>query len=254
MKILPLQTFPAPQRIERRHTPPVTSGRYGFREYRSCLRWEFGFTCAFCLLHEGDLTDLGTRGLGLTWTEHFEPVALAPERVNDYENCFYACLFCNRSRGTAPLVDAAGRKLINPCGQVWADHFTPAKDGRLLPRGADPDAVYTEETYDLNDPRKVRRRVLRQERLEEWLSLLREGPLHVRSLIALSEKAASLEEAQALLDAASSLRSGILRAWVEIQRYAPIPVDRDVVCACGREDLHGLPGWLADQTQDLESE
>jgi hypothetical protein len=253
MKILPLQTLPASRRIERRHNPSATSGRYGYREYRACLRWEFGFTCAFCLLHEGDLADLGVRGLGLTWIEHFRPAALTPERINEYENCFYACLFCNRSRGAAPPVDAAGRSLINPCGQAWAERFRPSDDGRLLPREADPDAAYTEEAYDLNDPRKVRRRNLRRERLEEWLTLLREGPLHIRSLVGLSESAGSLEEARTLLDSASTLRSGILRAWIEIQRYAAIPADADAVCACGREDHHVLAGWLAAQTQELES-
>jgi len=253
MKILPRRTLPPSKRIERRHTPPATAGRYGYREYRSCLRWEFGFACAFCLLHEGDLADLGARGLGLTWTEHFEPVVFAPERANDYENCFYACLFCNRSRGAAPLVDAAGRELINPCSHAWAEHFRLSEDGRLSPAEADPGATYTEEAYDLNDPRKVKRRVLRQARLDEWLSLLQEGPLRVRALISLSERATALDEAQILLDAAASLRSAILRAWEEIQRYAAVPADADPVCACPKDEHRVLPDWLAAQTQELES-
>lgn len=253
MKILPRRTLPPSKRIERRHTPPATTGRYGYREYRPCLRWEFGFTCAFCLLHEGDLADLGARGLGLTWIEHFEPAALTPERVNEYENCFYACLFCNRSRGSAPAVDAAGRELINPCSHAWAEHFRLLEDGRLVPAEADPGAAYTEEAYDLNDPRKVRRRFLRQARLDEWLSLLEEGPLRVRALIALSEGATTLEEAEILLDAAASLRSAILRAWAEIQRYAAIPADADPVCACQKDERCVLPGWLDSQTQELDS-
>jgi hypothetical protein len=123
MKILPLQTLPPQKKVERRHAPPETTGRYGYREYRSCLRWEFGFTCAFCLLHEGDLADLGAEGMGLTWIEHFLPASLDAEKVNEYENCFYTCPFCNRSRGTAPAVDEKGRKLINPCSHAWAERF-----------------------------------------------------------------------------------------------------------------------------------
>lgn len=249
MKILPLQTLPPQKKIERRHTPPETTGRYGYREYRPCLRWEFGFTCAFCLLHEGDLADLGAEGMGLTWIEHFQPASLNVENVNEYGNCFYTCPFCNRSRGTAPTVDGKGRKLINPCSHAWAERFS-LSDGRLFPDTTDPDAVYTAKVYDLNDPRKVERRRLRRERLEEWLRLLREGPWHVQSLIALSEKT-SLAEAVVLVNTALSLRSQIFRAFFEIQRYAAVPRDSDNVCLCGGDEHHRLPEWLANQTQEI---
>jgi hypothetical protein len=149
-------------------------------------------------------------------------------------------------------MDEAGRKLINPCSHVWAERFFSTGDDHLLPDTADPDAVYTAETYDLNDLRKVERRRLRRERLAEWLGVLREGPLHVRSLIALSETVPSLTDAAALLETAASLRNRILRASVEIRRYAAAPVDSAEACLCRREDHHGLPEWLATQTQDLE--
>lgn len=191
--------------------------------------------------------------MGLTWIEHFMPASLDAEKVNEYENCFYTCLFCNRSRAVAPPVDEAGRKLINPCSHVWAERFFSTGDDHLLPDTTDPDAVYTAEAYDLNDPRKVERRRLRRERLAEWLGVLREGPFHVQSLIALSETVPSLTDAAVLLETAASLRSRILQASTEVQRYAAIPMDYDEICLCGRETHHGLPEWLATQTQELEA-
>jgi hypothetical protein len=191
--------------------------------------------------------------MGLTWIEHFIPASLDAEKVNEYQNCFYTCLFCNRSRAVAPLVDKAGRNLLNPCSHAWAERFFHTKDDHLVPDETDPDAVYTAEAYDLNDPRKVKRRRRRRERLAEWLGVLKEGPLQVRSLMALSERAPSLAEAAALLEAAASLRSRIFQASIEIQRYAAVPADCDEVCLCRREDHHELPEWLATQTQDLEA-
>lgn len=251
MKILPFQTLPPPRKVERRHTPPEASGPQGYREYRACLRWEFGFTCAFCLLHEGDLTDLGAKGMGVTWIEHFQPTSLAPDRINEYENCFYTCLFCNRSRAAAPPEDVEGRKLINPVSHVWAEHFFPSSDGRLLPAEADPDAAYTAETYDLDDPRKVRARRLRRERLSETLALLRDGPHRVAALLARSEQAISAEESRELVEAAETLRDWILRASSELGRYALIPFDADGTCRCGRTDHHTPPAWLADQGLEI---
>src|SRR6185295_6012825 len=185
MKILPLRTLPANERIERRHTPPEATGRHGYRAYRSCLRWDFGFTCAFCLLHEGDLADLGAEGLGITWIEHFTPASLNVGKVNDYENCFYTCRFCNLSRRQAPPVDESGRRLIDPCSHAWGERFSLSENDLLVTDETDSDAVYTLEAYDLNDERKVTRRHRRRERLTEWLALLRGGPSRITSLVAL---------------------------------------------------------------------
>src|SRR5438552_905085 len=103
MNVLPLQTRPPTEAVARGHAPP----RGGFNSYRRCLRWEFGFTCAFCLLHEADLVDWGASGSGLMTIEHRVPQsdpAVGAALADDYGNCFYACRYCNRSRGVAPLV------------------------------------------------------------------------------------------------------------------------------------------------------
>jgi hypothetical protein len=57
-KILPPVTQPWPQVIVRQHKPPEAK----YKTYRACLRWEFGFSCAFCLLHETDLMPCGAEG------------------------------------------------------------------------------------------------------------------------------------------------------------------------------------------------
>src|SRR5690349_1008078 len=103
MKILPPQTLPPNARIERRHQPEGVTGRYGYRAYRACLRWEFGFTCAFCLLHEADLAPFGAEGLGVMTIEHFVPVSVDEEKAGEYRNCYYACRLCNQSRSNAPV-------------------------------------------------------------------------------------------------------------------------------------------------------
>jgi hypothetical protein len=47
MKILPPATQPPRQPTIRRHEPKPAQGEEGYQAYRPCLRWEFGFTCAF---------------------------------------------------------------------------------------------------------------------------------------------------------------------------------------------------------------
>ncbi|MFL6197323.1 MAG: hypothetical protein ACJ75H_24260 [Thermoanaerobaculia bacterium] len=192
--------------------------------------------------------------MGLTWIEHFHPASLAPGRINEYENCFYACVFCNRSRAAAAPEDAAGRQLLNPCSHVWARHFVPSDDGRLLPAETDPDAVYTAETYDLNDPRKVHARRLRQERLSEGLLLLQDGPQRITALLFWSQQTLSVEEARDLVLAAETLRDSVRRAFLEVaRRYALVPSDADAACRCGRTDHHVPPGWLAAQGLELNA-
>ena len=91
LPILPAVTLPWREKFFRRHTPSPVQGGDGYREYRACLRWEFGFSCAFCLCHESDLMLAGTEGWGLMQIEHFSPKSSDPDGRNDYSNCFYLC-------------------------------------------------------------------------------------------------------------------------------------------------------------------
>jgi hypothetical protein len=182
------------------------------------------------------------------WIEHLDPVSLDSGRINDYDNCVYACRFCNRSRATAPRFDVEGRRLLDPGQDAWGQRFSISAD-RLLPLQDDPDAVYTSLTYELNDPRKVRRRELRRERLETWLKTLKEGPAAIQRLRAQANRTDSQAEAETLLNMVEILRANISYASTEIQRYLAVPSDADPACPCGSADHHHLPEWLAAQIQ-----
>lgn len=249
MRVLPPRTSPPLGRIERRHSPAPAAGRHGYRAFRSCLRWEFGFTCAFCLLHEADLIGHGIEGSGLTGVEHFLPVSKAEEKTNEYSNCFYACRFCNLSRGDASAVDFVGRKLLNPCDHVWSDHFELGNDDRLLPRPGDADAAYTEIVYDLNDRRKIKIRKWRRERIEELLKVLLEAPASALELAALCSVVPAPHD-EPLLRMAKRLWAEVRRALRDLQRFAPIPRDAGRGCQCGRVDPR-LPPYLAGQMLEV---
>jgi len=251
MRILPPRTFPPPDKIERRHAPVPAEGRHGYRSYRSCVRWEFGFTCAFCLLHEADLTAHGVEGTGLTGIEHFVPVSQADERVNEYWNCFYACRFCNEARADAPAMGFGARRLLNPCDHAWGVHFQLGEDDRLSPRAGDADAAYTEFVYDLNDRRKIEIRSWRRERLEELLKVLRDAPASAQELVDWCSSVEPVPGKDLLLRTAQGLWDDTRRALRDLQRFIAIPRDAAISCRCGRVDHHELPPYLAEQTLEV---
>lgn len=248
MRILPPTLKPWRAKIDRRHSPPVASGPQGYREYRQCLRWEFGFTCPFCLCHETDLAVDGAEGTGLTHIEHWIPVSHDEARINEYTNCFYICRYCNNSRGARPVAQAGGDgRLLNPCDDVWAGSFSLNGD-EIQPRRGDPAAFYTLAVYDLNDPRKVRRRKRRRTAIGERLDFierawtLREGLL---------EKAMRTLDPE-LVDVAGLLDEQLRRAWQDLEQFQPVPRDAVCPCACGDTGLCQLPRVLEEQTDDLE--
>lgn len=249
MKILPPRTRPSASLVDRLHTPSTTSGRFGYQKYRACLRWEFGFTCAFCLLHESDLAEHGAQALALTGVEHFDPVS-AQGAVNSYENCFYTCRLCNGSRRRAPVADRSGRRLLNPCRDVWMDHFVTTPDDYLLPLPGDSDADYTHISYDLNDPRKVTIRKTRRENIEESVRVLEEAPDLLAGILKQIEDEPPMRRTT-YLRMARQLRGSIERAVRDLRRYTPIPRDADSACRCGRSDHHRLPVWLVEQLLDI---
>lgn len=248
MRVLPESTKPASQRIERRHQPRERTGRRGYQSYRDCLRWEFGFSCAFCLLHEADMVSFGVEGLGVMGVEHFITISADAESVNIYDNCFLACRLCNGARSTA-LAFVPGKRLLNPCRDVWADHFEVQGD-RLSATSGDRDAEYTEQTYDFNDPRRVRARRLRRELISEYLRLVNEGPRRVEILTRLSQKYDDVE----VLSAAQHLQNCVRIAAKELGTYAAVPPDAPDGCHCGLTDDLDLPEWLSQQTFEIEKE
>ena len=120
----------------------------------------------------------------------------------------------------------------------------------MLPVEADSDAVYTEAAYDLNDPRKREMRTARQERLDESLSLLEEGPGLIDSALEACRRAGTRQEVVELLAVAVRIRKEIRRAFKEVLRHLAIPTDADRSCRCGA--THALPDWLEMQTLEIE--
>lgn len=247
MRILPPVTRPWRTWIVRRHDPPAGRGRRAHKRYRQCLRWEFGFTCAFCLCHEADLILHGVEGSGETGVEHFVPVSHDEAAVNEYRNCFYACRYCNQDRASRVNVDPeSGCRLLNPCHDGWGDHFS-VMDGRLTPRDDDLDGLYTYRVYNLDHPRKVRMRRLREKTVPELLHLLRKGrELHARLL-----ERVLVEANPELIEEARLLAQFLRRAAEDLGRFEAIPYDAKRPCICSDEALCTLPQVLDEQTIEV---
>jgi hypothetical protein len=249
MKILPPVTLPPRQPTTRRHSPRAARGARGFQAYRACLRWDFGFTCPFCLCHEADLTGgRPVEGFGVTGVEHGDSRSAFPGLTNDYSNCFYSCRLCNGSRSKRPR-SSAGRSLLDPSAVAWGAHFYRSGD-RLLPVKGDRDAEYTHEVYDLADPRKIELRRLRRELITDRLELLRRFPEDIKWLQTEAE-ASPPSRARQALDLARRLRRAMHDALEELTRFSSVPPDAPRECQCGRTDHHSVPPGLEVQSVDV---
>ncbi len=244
--ILPPATQPWPEKISRRHTPEPADKVNGFRLYRACLRWEFGFSCAFCLIHERDINFSGVEGWGLIEVEHFVTQSSSPSQQNVYANCFLICGRCNRTRGIGANIHSSGWALLNPCEDTWSDHFVAA-GSQILPRHqADADAAYTLRAYRLNEAGKVAMREARREKVEEARRFLTDTADFLPALFALARSGQS----KALL-AAKALTRMRWQATKDLVRLMAIPRDHNNSCRCGHNGHHSLPKVLEDQTFDL---
>lgn len=254
MKILPAVSRPPKVAIARRHVPRAVPPSTGYRKYRACLRWDFGFRCAFCLVHEIDLFKHGAEGMGLTTVEHFEPRSLAPELENDYANCFYACSLCNRSRSNLPrLSPTSAARLLDPTVDEWGSHFRIYNDS-LLPEGSDANAEYTRDAYDLNEPRKVAMRQDRRENIEYCLRVLRGGPAGQRDLQEFVRRHAAdparTGDARRALELEQILQLTMQKAARDLIGYAAIPHDHDRTCRCKDTANHSLPTSMVAELLD----
>lgn len=247
MKILPPIAQPWRRKIPRRHQPKPAGGKRGFRLYRACLRWDFGFTCAFCLCHEADLAAYGAEGTGLTHVEHFTTQRRNPDGRNAYKNCYYICRFCNGARGNAPNRDRLGRVLLDPCGRVWQEVFVRVEE-RLTPRDPeDGDAAYTLEKYDLNEPRKIKARQMRQRRIAERLGFLEDTRGEVESLLDLAAEVRKPE----LVRLAKEIRRARQLACDDLMHFQAVPEDCDGSCRCQVTSHHNLPDFMQEDTIDI---
>lgn len=206
--------------IERRLQPLKHGGRYGYRRYRNELRWDFGFTCAICRLHEADFMSGTGHGASFMSIEHYQPMALAPHRANEYANLLYVCRFCNVSRGIKPIESGLGARLLNPTAVAWAEHFAASAD-KLAFEPCDEDAEYTLEIYDINDPRKITLRRERRDKILECLDIINRGQGTISELLARAEVLVE----PTLVEAARMLQQAVVMARRDIERYQAVPPD-----------------------------
>ena len=91
-------------------------------DYRSLLRRDFRYRCAYCLMHEYFLG--GEAGCCI---DHHRPAHgpyARPDLVADYSNLYWCCRECNENKGdTWPAPDhyRAGLRFLDPC-QPEDDH------------------------------------------------------------------------------------------------------------------------------------
>lgn len=236
MKVLPPLTAPPKKPTTRRHTPaPIRD----YHAYLNCLRWEFGFVCPFCLLHEADL------GSGASMSiEHRDPRSLGGA-VADYANLLYSCQWCNRARSNRPLQDMKGRELLDPTTETWADHFAHDSKHQLLPKPGDANAAYTTEAYDPNEPRKVARRSARDALISDRLEFLALAEQRIdAALAAAADPSAAKEKAKGLLEAAQFARRAAQNARDELRRFRSVPTNAPATCRCPNNAAHSLPEGL----------
>ncbi|HKH44995.1 MAG TPA: hypothetical protein VKM72_10070 [Thermoanaerobaculia bacterium] len=181
--------------------------------------------------------------------EHFITQSRSPSLRNRYSNCFLICRLCNLARGVALNRTAVGYSLLNPGSRSWLDAFEVIDDEIQSRNVDDGDAIYTRDTYDLNDPHKVRMRKLRRETIERALIFLQKSEHLDQKLI---ERAAMTTGDPLLLEAAETVKIDRRNACWELHQFLAVPHDHDKTCHCGHKANHSLPEALARQTIDVE--
>jgi 5-methylcytosine-specific restriction endonuclease McrA len=238
MHLLPPQT-PLPQsKTGRLHSPEPARDYVAFRQ---CLRWDFSFTCAFCLLHEADLAIRGVEGWGLIGVEHFVAQSLDSDRITEYANCYLCCARCNSAKWKKPPANlVTGGKLLDPCEEPWALHFA-WEAGELIPK--DVDAEWTIDAYNLNDRSKVARRVYREAFISRKLTSLKKWSANVATLTRLFDEITPIRQVELvrLLAEANEMRQEIRQ---DLQNYLLVPIDARQ-CSCQPTPVFSTPLYSA---------
>lgn len=250
--LLPDETAPADSVMTRRHRPRPAK----YKRYRDCLRWEFGFTCVFCLSHESDLAiHPDASGTGSVTIEHYVLKGTPEGKAlrDTYTNCFIACKQCNDARGGRPHDDPeAGRRLLNPMRGVWSEHFV-LEDHHL--RAVDdgcPSAAYTLEAYRPNAGPKVFRRRFRAQQMGLLRAEIQRADAEYEAIAVEIAKPARTETDRARADWLREKRFELRRAKELarelMRRHAAIPTGSQRDCRCADAELCTLPHWLEVQT------
>jgi hypothetical protein len=247
-RILPSRLRLPETPTQRRHDPrPAPDSPRGYEVYRSCLRWDFGFTCAFCLLHEVQVAPGGARTSRQFSIEHLVLKKDDSDLAGRYDNVVYACSRCNGARDVWPRQTEDGRRLLDPCSDAWASHFVV--DGDEI-HGVTEHGRYTEEAYDLNDPVKTRLRGDLRDAVEEALWVLEHAPASIEELMTDLPKLPP-ERQQTRLETVAWLHRSLRRARLDLQTLQVIPADCDPACRCKSTEHHSPPDWLIAQAVSI---
>lgn len=246
MKILPPSLKPPDSKFCLRHKP--RPGDY--KSFRNCLRWDFGFVCPFCLLHESDHARR-TASSGLFWLEHLTTQSADEGLKNEYTNLAYSCKYCNRSRGASPRTRGKER-LLNPVSDIWSEHFAMERDDSLTP--LTPHAGYTADEYRINSSDKVAMRTQRRLRIEKWRAYIRNTRPKLPKLQALLKTMLDKHEhgkALEVIETISDLREGLCCIEEILSDFRAIPQDAPGDCRCEVSPPLSLPEQLEEQCWDL---
>jgi hypothetical protein len=247
MKLLPPRTELPDEPLQRSHGPT----RADYTKYRDCARWDFGFSCSLCFLHESDLIEGGADGAALIWLEHHELKSEAKERRDEYTNCLLSCRFCNNGRSTLPNRDPhTGAVLLDPTREAWALRFRSDGSSMVVRYAEDKDANYTWALYGLGDERKTALRENRARRFDAFRRAEQSFVELVPALLAKAEQSDAPREVETWLQLARELEQSYENLLAEVVRYLATPHDAPASCRCAAR--RELPAWLARQTQAVE--
>jgi hypothetical protein len=249
-KVLPSIARPPTAPIERRHAPDIDAEHdRAYERFRPCLRWEFSFSCAFCLLHEAQVCPGGAASSAQFWIEHLEPQSERPELCNVYGNVVYTCRRCNLARRFRSRTDVRGRHLLDPCIDTWSIHFRHDGDQLLA---LTPDADYTSEAYDVNAPTKVALRRDRREAIDESLHVLATVPALLEQLMSSIDFHPGAEQ-RLRLEIAEQLHKALAAARRTLIQLSAVPHDANEDCACDRRACE-LPALVVAGLLHIELE
>jgi hypothetical protein len=112
------------------------------------------YRCEYCLIHEDDIA----------FRPHIDHIVSRKHGgLSDIDNLAYACVICNRSKGSdvAAINDRSGEivRLFHPRGDLWTDHFQ--LDGHRIRALSDAGAA-TAGLLRFNAPERLAERSLLQ--------------------------------------------------------------------------------------------
>lgn len=128
---------------------------------------------------------------------------------------------------------------------MWGEHFN-AVDDKLVPQEDNPDASYTHEAYDLDDPLKRKMRANRQEAIKSVKYAINYVPSRISRLLELAKSISGAERIE-ILNAARDLRLQLTAAKAQLDRFRAVPVDAPISCRCPTTSACSLPAFLDNQ-------